>query len=228
MKNWLRKLLMIATNQTLPTNLAQRLIYLQDPVNFLTHCVFTQDEVDALQPLKPAPMHLAYIPSIARIWQQNDLVIVDKCRRMWISWLMLSLHLQLAFTKTYRRIGIVSKKFEDSCAHLRNMEFIYKEIPDSVYPKACRPQMRIKEGFIFFDEIHSTIHALAMGPDQARQYGFSALFFDEMDFWPGQEATFSAAKPTLQGGGKLTIATTHCMQETGEESFYRRLLEDRL
>ena len=77
-------------------------------------------------------------------------------------------------------------------------------------------------------EIDSVIHALASGSDQARQYGFSALFFDEFDFWPLAEDTYAAAKPTLQGGGKLSIVTTHAMQVTGADSFYRMLLEDRI
>lgn len=212
----------------LSTNLAGRLLQLQNPLTFLEHCVFTQDEVDAQAPVKPAPVELGYVPAIAMIWQSRDKIIIDKSRRMWASWLALSLHLQLAFQNTHRRIGVVTEKFEKSAAHLKNMQFIYENIPEEIYPKACRPQMRVKEGLISFDEINSTIHALAMGPDQARQYGFSALMFDEFDFWAQQEATYAAAKPTLQGGGKLTILTTHCMQTTGVESFYRKLIEDRI
>lgn len=169
-----------------------------------------------------------YLEPIIRSWQENQMVIVDKARRMWISYLMLCLHLHLAFTNTDRRIAIVSKKFEDSVAHLENMRRIYEAIPDDIYPRDCRPSLRFKEGFIYFDEIDSIIHAVASGPDQMRQYGFSAAFFDEMDFWESQEATYTAAAPTLQGGGKLTIATTHRLVDTGEESFYRKLYEDRM
>jgi hypothetical protein len=217
-----------------PSDLPSRLLFLQDPLNFLRFCVFTQDEVDVLRPVKPAPVrpdlpqYKPYLEPIVRIWQSTDKLVVDKSRRMWISWLFLSLHLHYAFTNTNRRVGIVSKKFEDACAHLRNMKFIYDNIPDAVWPKDCRPKLRDKEGFLFFDELESTVHALASGPDQARQYGFSKLFFDEMDFWPEAEATFGAAKPTLQGGGGLTVVSTHAMQDTGVESFYKRLIHDEL
>ena len=88
--------------------------------------------------------------------------------------------------------------------------------------------MRRTEGLLSFDEIGSMIHALASGPDQARQYGYSKLFFDEFDFWENQIETYGAALPTLQGGGGLIIATTHALQTSGEESAYRRMLEDRL
>jgi hypothetical protein len=218
----------------LSANLAERLIQLQDPLTFLDHCVYTQDEVDSKRPVKPSPtradqpQYKPYLAPIVRIWQSTDKLIVDKSRRMWISWLFLALHLHYAFTNTNRRVGIVSKKFEDACAHLRNMGFIYEHIPQDIWPKEARPTLRVKEGFMFFDEIESTVHALAMGPDQTRQYGFSKLFFDELDFWPEAEATYSAAKPTLQGGGGLTIVSTHAMQESGVDSFYKRLVNDEL
>jgi len=213
----------------LSSDLKTRLLQLQDPYVFLEHCVFTQDEVDQYAPVKPAPVHRPYIKTITRAWQESDKLIVDKSRRMWISWIMLALHLHLSFTNTNRRVGIVSKKFEDSCAHLKNMKFIYDRIPEDVWPASLRPALREKEGFIYFDAIESVVHAVAQGPDQARQYGFSALFFDEMDFWPEAEATYGAAKPTLQGGGKITIVTTHNWQVVGkDESFYKKLLTDQV
>ena len=214
--------------------LAERLVQLYDPFIFMKYAVWTRDEVDAKAPVKPAPvwenepLYKPYIEPITRVWQNEQTVILDKARRMYISYLMLILHLHLAMTNTDRRVGIVSKKFEDSCAHLENMKAIYENIPEAVWPSSTRPELRSKEGFIYFDSIGSVIHAMASGPDQARQYGFSALFFDEFDFWDNQEATYGAAAPTLQGGGKLTIATTHSFVDTGVESFYRRMLEDRL
>lgn len=214
--------------------LHERLVSLYDPMNFMRYCVFTRDEVDSKAPVKPAPvwsdepLYKPYIEPITRVWQEEQTVIIDKARRMYISYLMLILHLHLAMTNTDRRVGIVSKKFEDSCAHLENIRNIYESIPEDIWPAATRPALRSKEGFIYFDGIGSVIHAMASGPDQARQYGFSALFFDEFDFWENQEATYGASAPTLQGGGKLTIATTHAFVDTGIESFYRRALEDRL
>lgn len=225
---------MLSREQFKALPLPQRLVALQDPMNFLRYCVYTRDEVDSKLPVKPAPVwpgvtgYKPYIEPGVRIWQENLMTVWDKSRRMWISYLMLSLHLHLSFTNTDRRVGIVSKKFEDAAAHLDNMKKIYEAIPEDVYPSECRPTLRTKEGFLFFDEIGSIVHAVASGPDQTRQYGFSALFFDEIDFWDNQEATFAAAAPTLQGGGRLTIATTHKMIESGEDSFYRRLKEDRL
>lgn len=212
-----------------------RLVALQDPLNFLKYCTFTMDEVDRRLPIKPAPVDRPYILSLAAIWDSmakgridGSVLIVDKSRRMWVSWLFKALHLHYAFTNISRRVGIVSKKAEDSFSHLRDMEFIWKNIPENIYPAKFRPQMRTKEGFIFFDEIDSTIHGIASGPDQTRQYGFSCLFFDEFDFWEQQEPTYGAAEPTLKGGGVLTIATTHAPTDSGKDSFYKAMVTDTL
>jgi hypothetical protein len=212
----------------LSDNMSQRLVQLYDPWVFLEHCVFTQDEVDKTAPVKPAPIERPYLQTVVRCWEHYDTIIVDKARRMWISWLFLSLHLHMAMTGTNRRIGITSKKFDDAAAHLTNMEFIYKNIPESVWPSDLRPKLRTKQGFIYFDDLDTTIHALASGPDQARQYGFTALFNDEIDFWENQEATLGAQQPTVQGGGKIAIATTHAEQKTGEDSYYKKLLYDQI
>lgn len=217
---------------TLP--LAKRLKALYDPMNFLRYCVYTRDEVNAKEPVRLAPVwpdtpgYKPYIEPIVRVWERESLVIVDKSRRMWISYLMLALHLHMAITNTDRRIGVMSKKFEDSVEHLINMQRIYEAIPEDVWPAATRPTLRYKEGQMTFPEIGSVIHGIASGPDQARQFGYSGVFWDEMDFCEQQELTYGALAPTLQNGGKLTIATTHAFQSTGEESFYKRLLEDRL
>lgn len=212
----------------LSPKISRRLLQLQNPYTFLEHCVFTRDEVDAKNPVKAAPVQWGYIQTLTNLIQEYEKVIIDKARRMWCSWLVLSYALHLAFTNTNRRVGIVSKKFEDACAHLESMKFIWEHIPEEIYPAEYRPTPRYKEGFIYFDEIGSTIHALASGPDQARQYGFSFLFFDEFCFWDEQEATMAAAQPTLDGGGKLVIATTHAPLTTGEEPYYKQILEDSL
>lgn len=223
---------MLSREQFAALPLAKRLVALRDPFIFMAYCVKTKDEVDAKAPLKWAPVwegvpgYKPYIKPITRVWESEPLVIVDKSRRMWLSYLMLVLHLHMAFTNTDRRIGIMSKKFEDSCAHLENMKLIYEAIPEEVWPSDTRPKMRIKEGLIAFDEIGCLIHGIASGPDQARQFGYSAIFWDEMDYCAETELTYGSLIPTISGGGKLTIASTHQYQASGETSFYRRLLED--
>lgn len=214
--------------------LKERLVLFQNPVNFIRNCVYTRDEVNATDPVRLAPMtpglpgYKPYLEPIIRVWRQNPKMILDKSRRMWASYLCLSLQLHLAFTQTDRRVGIMSKKFEDACNHLLNMKKMYELIPEELYPAACRPTLNYKEGLIHFAETDTYIHAIASGPDQARQYGFSSIFWDEMDFCENQELTYAALAPTLQNGGRLLIATTHALIDTGEESFYHRLVDDRL
>lgn len=214
--------------------LAERLRLFQNPVHFIRNCITTRDEVNAKEPLRLAPMteglpgYKPYLEPIIKVWRANPMMIIDKSRRMWVSYLCLSLQLHLSFTRPDGRIGIMSKKFEDAVFHLDNIRKMYELIPEELYPAACRPTLKYKEGLIYFEEIDTYIHALAAGPDQARQYGFSSIFADEFAFTENQELTYAALAPTLQNGGKLLIATTHPLIDTGEEIFYRRLLEDRL
>ena len=213
--------------------LDKRLIALQDPCIFIASCIYTRDEVNVNEPVRLAPMtpgrsgYKPYLAPIIKVWQQEPLFVCDKSRRMWASYLFLALHLHQAFTNTDRRIAIVSKKFEDACAHLENMVRMYENIPEEIYPKAARPTLKKREGLLNFEDIESLVHAIASGPDQMRQYGFSSIFLDEFCFWENQEATYGATLPTIQNGGKLTIATTHSMVDTGVEPFYRLLVDDR-
>ena len=203
-------------------------------MNFLRYCTYTRDEVNPFEPIRLAPVwenekgFKPYIEPLVRLWEGESKFVIDKARRMWISYLMLALHLHYAFTNTDRRIGIMSKKFDDACAHLENMKAIYEAIPEDIYPKDCRPTLHIREGRITFTEINTYVHALASGPDQARQYGFSKIFWDEMDFCEDQELTYGALAPTLQNGGTLSIATTHRMVDSGEDSFYKKLTSDEI
>jgi len=214
--------------------LAQRLIALQDPYTFIKACIYTRDEVDKDNPVKLAPMtpglpgYKPYVETAIRVLEACPRTIFDKSRRMWISYTILAFYLHRSFTNTDQRYGIVTEKFDKSVEHLRNMKLMYENIPEEIYPKACRPTLKSREGLIEFEEIGSLIHAIASGPDQARQFGFSGLFFDEYDFWADQESTYAAALPTLGNTGLLTIATTHQMIATGEDSHYKKLLEDRL
>lgn len=211
----------------------QRLVQLYDAFEFTKYCVFTKDERDTTMPVKPAPVwpkhphYKWYIKPCMNILQSctKDKIVFDKTRRMWISYTVLTFLLHHAFTHTDQRIGITTENATKSQEHLNNIAFIYENIPEEIWPAELRPTMRTKEGFIYFDEVGSVIHGLASGADQARQFGFSILFFDEMDFWEEQELTWAAAVPTTD---RIIIASTHKMQETGEDSFYKRIINDQI
>ncbi len=65
----------------------------------------------------------------------------------------------------------------------------------------------------------SQINALAEGAHQVRQYTFSILWSDEFAFQEKQEETQTAAKPTLDGGGKHILTSS----ANGNVIFFYRL-----
>lgn len=217
----------------LPKDMLERVQFLRDPLQFIIHCMHTFDPADQRVPVKRMNLdELPYIESVVRAFQaqtpEDPLLIIDKSRRMRISWTMCALHLHYAFTNIERHVGMFSKKQEDADELLGRCKFIYDNIPEDVYPSELRPKYRRVQNVLEFAELGSVMRALPQGADQARQHGFSRIMFDEFGFWPEAAATYGATIPTLQGGGLMTIVSTHPRLFAGGDPFYKKLLQDNL
>lgn len=210
----------------LPEGTSDRYRVLRDPWAFLQHCVYTRDQVDAHAPIKPAPADRDYLYHLTRTWQTDPLLAIVKSRRMWISWWAISLYLHDAITHTERDIFFVSKKEPDADDLLRRALFIYEHIPASVWPRDLLPSFRYKENHLLFPDIGSGIHAVAQGADQLRQYTASGLLLDEFGFWEKERETYTAARPTILGGGRVTIISTPPPQFGIDDTFFKKLVFD--
>lgn len=180
--------------------------YRQSVWAFLSEAVFTLDPTDQQNPVKQYPFHKTYLKWIAEQMVEEPLLAIVKHRRMVITWTMCGVFLWDAIFFEGRFNAIVSKKEEDSDELVRRCKFIYESIPRSVLP--VKPTMHYKYTELTFPEISSTIKGVAQGPDQLRQYTCSRVGGDEMGFWPHARQTFTAMKPTLEGGGKVTLIST--------------------
>jgi len=167
-------------------------------------CIFTLDQTDYKQPVKPFPdkPHLEFL---TREWEQYRLLLVPKSRRMMASWLMAWLHLWLAMFHPGRSVFLVSDKEQKSDELVRRCEFMFDNIPEG---KILKPAVRSKYCLLEFPGLHSTIMGIPSGASQLRQYTASALLFDEFAFWPDAMETLGAARPTTEGGGRLTIISS--------------------
>jgi len=199
---------------------------LRDPWAFLSNCVYTEDEVDLRSPVKQAPVSRAYLKTLVRTWQREPLLAVPKSRRMWITWLFIALYLHDAITHNHRRIFFVSKKEVDADELVKRAHFIYRNIPRDIFSDEFLPKARYKENHLIFDDINSSINAVAQGPDQLRQYTASGIFMDEFAFWEKGRETYTASKPTILGGGRVTIVSTPPPQFGTEDSFFKKLCFD--
>jgi hypothetical protein len=202
--------------------------YTDNPWAFLTDCTLTLDQVSQDKPIKPFPCHLEYLEFLAQLWLDERLLAVPKSRRMTCSWLFISLFTHDTIFHPGRFNGFVSKKEDDSGELVSRAEFIYQHVPEWRIPRALLP--RLKNGrmskqppLLEFEETNSKIQGFPQGADQLRQFTFSGLFFDEWAFWDSAQAAYASAKPTLDGGGRLTGVSSRAL---GSQGFFKRAVFD--
>jgi hypothetical protein len=180
------------------------------PWDYLTRAVYTQDQ--AAGSVRQFP-DLEYLRHVVEARECCKLFAVIKSRRMIISWLMCALYLYETATAANQASFIASRKFETSCELVGRLAFIYDHVPPDVWPN--KPAMERRAGqngrgnaSLYFPALSSNVYAVAEGSDQLRQYGASRVLCDEAAFWDRWEDSWSALKPTIQGGGRIDLVTT--------------------
>lgn len=201
--------------------------YSEDPWAFLSDCVFTLDQVDGKDPIKPFPSYREYIQFLAGLWQSQALIAVPKSRRMTCSWAFISLYTHDTIFRPGRFNGFVSKKEDDAAELVARAEFIFRNIPEWRIPRALLPtlkngKMSKQPPILEFEETNSKIQGFPMGSDQLRQFTLSGIFGDECAFWPEAQKFYSASKPTLDGGGRCTLVSSR------SPGFFKKIVFDQL
>lgn len=202
----------------------------EDPWLFLKFCVFTHDEVDQDQPIKPFPSHFTYLYFIVQMWLRHKKIAVPKSRRMTVSWLMIGLTLWDCIFHKGRSWAFTSKKEEDAKELVKRAEFIYKNIPPemidpALLPRLKRDEMQSSPPVLDFEAIHSKIQGFPQGGNQLRQRGFSGILEDECAFQEESEKTYVAAEPTIKGGGRMVKVSSRATEDKG---FFKRIVFDKL
>lgn len=195
---------MIAAN-----SLQKYLDIIQDPWEFASHCVWTQDPQDQLNPIKPFPKQFHYLKVLFSFWMQKRLTAIPKSRRMFISWGVLTLYAWDTMFHPGRHVAFVSKKEEDGDVLIERVVFILKQIEErGLLPPDLIPKYRKTYCKLDFYEIGSKIEAYPAGSDQLRMHAFSGIMGDEMAFWPDAQKMYAAAMPTIEGGGRFTAISS--------------------
>jgi hypothetical protein len=197
---------------------------------FLKHCIFTKDEVDAEQPIKPYPSHFLYAKFIVLMWDKHKKIAIPKSRRMTISWTCLALIVHdIVFFKG-RSWAVTSRKEEAARELVSRCEFMIKSIPPAIIspdliPKMKRDGMQTSPPVIEFADTHSRVQGFPQGGNQLRQYGFSGIFEDECAFQEESEDTYVAAEPTIRGGGRFIKVSSRAIEDGG---FFKRIVFDQI
>lgn len=201
--------------------------YASHPWDFLRDCVLTLDQVNHDSPIKPFPSYLEYLKFLCHVWQTEKLLAIPKSRRMVCSWNFISLYLHDAMFNQGRFNGFVSKKEDDAGELVARAEFIFRHIPEWRIPRALLPvlkngKMSKQPPLMEFEEINSKIQGFPQGADQLRQFTLSGILGDECAFWEEAQSFYSASKPTLDGGGRMTLISSR------SPGFFKKIVFDQL
>lgn len=195
--------------------------------SFLTDCTYTIDQVDSLHPIKPFPSNLEYLELLTAIWLKKKLIAVPKSRRMICSWLFISLYFWDTLFHSGRDNAFVSKKEDDAGELVARAEHIFNKIPawripPALLPKLKNGRMSNQPPCMTFEEINSKLQGFPMGADQLRQRTLSGIMGDEAAFWPEAQQFYSASKPTIDGGGRMTLISSR------SPGFFKKIVFDKL
>jgi hypothetical protein len=207
--------------------LRMRNAYANDPWLFQTNCVFTLNQIAQENAVQPFPSYLDYLKFLTELWLSETLVCTAKSRRMFCSWNFISLYLHDTIFREGRFNAFVSKKEDDAGDLIGRAEFIFRNIPTWQIPKALLPtlkngKMSKQPPLMEFEEINSKLQGIPSGGDQLRQFTLSGILGDEAAFWDDAQNFYSASKPTLDGGGRMTLISSR------SPGFFKKIVFDQL
>ena len=189
---------------------------------FLTSACYTFDQIEGKK--RPFPAHLDYLKVLVDTWCAERLLLVPKSRRMIVTWTMCALHYWLArWGHAGAKIALVSRKegrseSEGSAELVWRCKYIHEQVPRNVTP--CVAEHTFAR--LRFPHNGSEIIGVGQGADQLRQHTLTAIFADEMAFWEQAQETYTASRPTIEGGGRFTgVSSAH-------PGFFKALCHDEI
>lgn len=161
--------------------------------------VWTKDEFDKDNPLKPFPREESILDTLVEI-HDNPIVFIGKSRQLTVTWLLCAYFCWWARFYGNQLLFIQSKKEEDAA------NLVFNKEPDSAridfienhLPQWMQLSRKYSYGQILYPHNGSKIWGIPQGSDTIRSYTGSALFSDEAAFQPFFLQAFRAAKPSCR------------------------------
>lgn len=196
----------------------------EDPLAFLEHFVWTIDQHDEERPIKPFPAHRPHIQVLVDLWRTNRLLAIVKSRQMLCTWLFVALSLWETMFHHGRLIMLQSKRLDDAVGDevagdglLGRAKVILANLPR---PMVATLGVQTKYDRITFRARNSALWAIPQGADIIRQRTCSGILSDEAAFQEEFEHAYTAAMPTIRGGGWfVALSSAH-------PGFFQKLIED--
>jgi len=204
-----------------------------DPYYFLTTWAKTLDVHDDINPIKTFP-EKDYIERFVEVWLEEKLLLIPKSRQMMLTWLCVGLYLWDTMFHKGKLTFFQSKKEEDADDLIKRCKFIWDNLPkflqryqeDGIFKElTCNPQNKGQHISckMCFPDIYSEIRGVPQGGDIVRMHTLSGLFSDEMAFQNEAKSSFTAARPTISNGGRMT-----CVSTAEDNTYFQELCFDLL
>lgn len=133
-------------------------------------------------------------------------VIILKARQLGISWLVCAYVLWAALFKSGQMILLFSQGEDEAMELLRRVAVLYERLPD--WLKASLPAPLKGNTSILRWENGSRIKSMPATQKAGRSFTASILVMDEAAWMMWGSALYTAAKPTMDGGGQLIMLST--------------------
>jgi len=190
----------------------------EDPYYWLTNWAFTLDVHDPKNPQKPFP-DKEYLRIIVDKWLEHKILLFPKSRQMMMSWVFTGLYLWDTQFHYGKLTFFQSKKADDANDLVKRAKLIWDNEPSFLkryYKRGefhklnCNPQNQGNHVYslLTFPDIKSEIRGVPEGGDVVRMHTLSGMLSDESAFQPEMASAFTALKPTLSSGGRLTCVST--------------------
>ena len=199
----------------------------RDPLMFLRWFVITNMAVERQNIEAPFPWSRPHIANLTRVWQENPLLAIKKCRQVLMTWWAAALAVWECVFHDGRLIMLQSMTFEDAVGDetvgdgpLGRAKYILERIPAK---SLLGVEMNKREGRVTFPRRRSTLWAIAQGGDKIRQHTSSGIVSDECAFQPEFGDALMAAIPTIRSGGWFLAISTADLSDGG---CFMRLVND--
>ena len=177
---------------------------------FWLRFVRTRDEADPEQPVKPVPLHEAYVRELWRDLTDYQVAIIAKSRQMFVSWAIAAFCVHWARYRPNQAIYMQMQGWPDAVAMTSMPEGGFEgrcQFIESHLPEWMRQPVKCTEGRMQYPN-GSIIQALAGGANQIRSKTYSLYVGDEFAFQEEQTKVWTAVAPLIQKRAKAIICST--------------------
>jgi len=208
----------IWTKNEIRVEIAKQLASARDDIYYFADHCYTVDTHNKVDVVSKFPWQKRYVKELLRLATKCDKLAVYKSRQMMVTWTMCIVVLHELLFVPGANIGLISKKEEDAGKVVMRIKTIYDRLPLHWRVSLPTPQFyKGKKGIIVRwvmnhpnGQPDSVLAAFPSGEDQVRMETFSLIYWDEVGIAPDLDArgTYTALKPTLDGGGRLLMSST--------------------